>query len=242
VTWDQNKLVMTAGYFHENLWSDGSTYNYIDHASELFNADAMLATSSTLTVGLEAAGSLNSFVNRPSYDTWRAKVGPALRVNATSFLKFRIGGGYERIEYDSAEASSLGLRPENTYYAYAGVEHKINQFFNHSVTFVHDNQLGFNAANLEESRIAYSLSWVPRKPLTISPLVSVGWYDESFGATTANLYHEKFTYYLLGIAAHYQLGQLWLANSGWNYRLKDSDIQGNGYAQNQVYLELIYQF
>ena len=134
------------------------------------------------------------------------------------------------------------MRPENTYYAYAGVEHKINQFFNHSVTFVHDNQLGFNAANLEESRIAYSLSSVPRKPLTILPLVSVGWYDESFGATTANLYHEKFTYYLLGIAAHYQLGQHWLANSGWNYRLKDSDIQGNGYAQNQVYLELIYQF
>lgn len=234
LTWDQNKLVMTAGYFHENLWADGSTYNYIDHASELFSADAMLATSSTLTVGLEAAGSLNNFESSPSYDTWRARVGPAFRVHVSSFLNFRFGGGYERIQYDSAEASSLGLMPEDTYYAYAGVEHRINRFFNHSLTFVHDNQLGFNAANLEESRIAYSLSWTPRKRLTISPAVSVAWYDESFGSTTANLYHEKFTYYLLGIAAHYDLGQHWRSSAGWDYRLKDSEIQGLGYAQNQA--------
>src|SRR5262249_18277592 len=81
VTWDQNKLVVTAGYFHENLWADGSTYNYIDHASELFSADAMLKVSPVLTAGLEAAGSLNDFFNSPSYDTWRARVGPALRIN-----------------------------------------------------------------------------------------------------------------------------------------------------------------
>ena len=242
MTWDQNKLVMTAGYFHENLWSDGSAYNYIDHASELFNADAMFATSTMLTVGLEAAGSLNNFFNNPSYDTWRARVGPGLRINPTSFIKIRLGGGYERIQYDSADASSLGLTPENTYYAYASIEHRINKFFRHSLTLLHDNQLGFNAANLEVSSIMYSLTWAPRKPLTISPLFSVGFYDESFGSTTASLYHEKFTYYLLGIAARYQLGLHWRAGASWNYRLKDSDIQTDGYAQNQVSLELIYQF
>jgi hypothetical protein len=241
-TWDQNKLVMTAGYFHENLWSDGSAYNYIDHSSELFSADAMLATSSRLTVGLEAAGSLNDFVNRPAYDTWRARVGPAFRIEATPFIEIRLGGGYERIQYDSPEASTLGLTPENTYYAYGAVEHRINLFFSHSLVFVHDNQLGFNAANLERSHITYSLTWAPRKPLTISPLVSVGFYDESFGSTTANLYHEKFTYYYLGIATHYQLGPHWRAGASWYYRLKDSEIQAAGYAQNQVSLEIIYQF
>jgi hypothetical protein len=242
VTWDQNKLVMTAGYFHENLWSENSVYNYIDHASELFSADAMLATSPRLTVGMEAAGSINDFYNSSSYDTWRARVGPALRINASEFIRIQLGGGYERIQYDSAQASTLGLKPENTYYAYADVEHKINQYFRHSLTLSHDNQLGFNAANLEGNNVSYSLTWAPRKQLTISPLFSVNFYDESFGSTTANLYHEKFTYYYAGLAARYQLGPHWRASAGWYYRLKHSNIQNDGYAQNQVSLELVYQF
>ena len=45
---------MTAGYSHENLWSDGSAYSYINHASELFSADAMFALSPVVTAGLEA--------------------------------------------------------------------------------------------------------------------------------------------------------------------------------------------
>lgn len=242
VTWDQNKLVMTAGYFHENLWSESSTYSYINHASELFSADAMLATSPRLTVGLEAAGSINNFVNSPDYDTWRATVGPAVRINLSEFIKVRLGGGYERIQYDSAQASSLGLTPENTYYAYGAIEHQINRFFNHSLTVWHDNQLGFNAANLEGTHLSYSLTWAPRRQLTISPLVSVGFYDESFGSSTANLYHEKFSYYYTGFAARYQLGPHWRASAGWYYRLSDSNIAGNGYDQNQVSIELLYQF
>lgn len=242
VTWDQNKLVMTAGYFHENLWSAGSTYNYIDHASELFSADAMLAFSPVVTAGLEAAGSLNNFDNSPAYDTWRARVGPAFRINASDFIQIRLGGGYERIQYDSDQASTLGLSPENTYYAYAAVEHRINEFFYHSLTVSHDNQLGFNAANLEGDHITYSLNWAARKPLTISPLVSVHFFDESFGSTTANLYHETFTYYLFGISARYKLGPHWRASASWNYRFKDSDIHADGYAQNQVSLEVLYQF
>ena len=242
VTWDQNKLVMTAGYFHENLWSETSVYSYIDHASELFSADAMLATSPRLTVGLEAAGSINSFDNSPSYDTWRATVGPAVRINASEFIKVRLGAGYERIQYDSAQASGLGLTPENTYYAYGAIEHRINRFFNHSLTVWHDNQLGFNAANLEGTHVSYALSWAPRKQLTVSPLFSVNFYDESFGSTTANLFHEKFTYYYSGLEVRYQFGPHWVASASWYYALKNSEISTDGYARNQVALGLLYQF
>jgi hypothetical protein len=242
VTWDQHDLVMTAGYYHENLWSESSTYNYVDHSSELFSADAMLATSSRLKVGLEAAGSINNFDNTSSYDTWRARVGPALRINASEFIKIKLGAGYERIQYDSAAASTLGLTPDNTFYAYGDIEHEINHFFRHALTLSHDNQLGFNAANLEDTSLAYSLTWTPRKQLSISPLFSVNFFNESFGSKTANLFHERFTYYRVGLAAHYQLGQHWNAGAGWNYRLNDSEIVVNRYWQNQVSLEVVYQF
>jgi hypothetical protein len=243
MTWDQHDLVVTAGYFHENLWSAGSTYNYIDHASELFSADAMFKTSPVLSAGAEAAGSLNDFSNRALNDSWRARVGPVVQINPSTFIKARLGAGYERIEYDSTDASTLGLDPQNSYYAYANVEHRINAFFSHSLVVSHDNQLGYNAGNLEGTHVSYSLSWSPRERLTISPLASVHFYEESFGSSAPpSLYHEKFTYYLFGIGARYQLGKHWRANASWNYRLKDSEIDLNGYAQNQVSLELLYQF
>lgn len=242
VTWDQNKLVTTAGYFHENLWSESSVYSFIDHASELFNANSMLTTSPGLKVGIEATGSINDFFNSPSYDTWRARVGPALRVTPSEFISIRAGGGYERIQYDSAEASTLGLVPQNTYYAYGSVEHQITQFLRHSLTVSHDNQLGFNAANLEGTTVSYSLTWLPRKQLTLSPFGSINFYDESYSSSNNNLYHEKFTFYYVGLNAHYQLGPHWSAGAGWNYRLKNSDITIDGYAQNEVSLELLYQF
>src|ERR1039458_4336390 len=139
----------------------------------------MLTLSPLVTTGLEAVGSLNNFDNSPTYDTWRARVGPGIRLNVSQFIKVRAGVGYERIDYDSASASSLGLSAENTYYAYAGVEHQINRFFSHSLEASHDNQLGFNAANLEGTHVSYSLAWKPNTALTLSPHMSVNWYDES---------------------------------------------------------------
>ena len=243
VTWDQHDLVTSAGYFHQNLWANGSTYNYIDHASELFNADALLAVNPWLKTGVEAAASINNYDNTPLYDTWRARVGPTLRLTPSRFIKLRFGGGYERIDYDSSQAPSFGLRAQNTYYAYGAIEHTINQFLSHTLEASHDNELGFNAANLEGTHLSYSLTWRPRQRLTITPRVSVSWYDESFGAgATSTLYHETFTYVLAGFGANYEFDKHWQARLSWDYRLKDSEITLDGYAQNQAALEVLYRF
>ena len=139
-TWDLHDLVVSAGYYNDVLLSNGSQYNYIDHISELFSADAMLAVSPRLKAGLETAGSLNTFDNDSTNNCWRARVGPALRLDLSQFIKARLGAGYERIQYDSSQASALGINPENTYYAYAGVDHELTRFFSQSLQVYHDNQ------------------------------------------------------------------------------------------------------
>jgi hypothetical protein len=243
VTWNQHDLVTSAGYFHENLWANGSTYNYINHASELFNADAILAVNPWLKTGIEGFGSINNFDSTPLYNTWRARVGPTFRLSPSRFIKIRAGAGYERIEYDSSEAPAFGLKPEDTYYAYGNIEHQINQFMSHTLEASHDNQLGFNAANLEGTHLSYYFNWHPRERLTLSPRVSVSWYDESFGSSaTTTLYHEKFTYVLAGFSALYEFDMHWQTRLSWDYRLKDSEIVAAGYAQNQVAVELLYRF
>jgi hypothetical protein len=222
--------------------ANGSYYNYIDRASELFNANAMLALSPGLKAGLEAAGSLNRFDNRNLNDSWRARVGPGLRLDVSQFLRARLGAGYERIQYDSAEASSLGIHAENTYYAYGGVDHDITRFLSHSLQVFHDNQIGYDAGNLRGTHVQYALTWRPKEPLTLSPHVEVIFYDESYGSGPSSLFHERFTYVLAGLTARYQLGQHWRTSLSWDYRLDDTDLAGVGYAQNQAALELTYLF
>ena len=241
-TWDLHDLVVSAGYYHENLWANTAQYDYIDHASELFSADAMLALSPRVKAGLETAGSINRFDNDVTSDAWRARVGPALRLDVSQFIKVRLGAGYERIQYDSSQASALGINSENTYYAYAGVDHVITRFFSQSLQVFHDNQLGYDAGNLAGTHVQYSLTWRPKELLSLSPHAAVSFYDESYGSGPPSLYHERFTYVLAGLTARYQLGQHWRTSLSWDYRLKDSDITAYGYTQNQVGLELTYQF
>jgi hypothetical protein len=240
--WDLNQLVLSAAYYHDNLWANGSEFNYIDHASELANVNAMLALTPTLTAGLETAASYNRFDPNTILDSWRARGGPGFRFNLSKFLKARLGGGYERIQYTSGEARDLGIDAQNTFYAYAGIDHEINQFWSHSLQAVHDNQLGYNAGNLEETLFTYSLNWKLNRALTLSPLASLGFYRESFDAPSANLYNERFTYVFAGLSALYQVDRHWQGRLSWEYRLKDSGTPAFGYQQNRVTLEVQYLF
>ncbi len=241
-TWALQDIEVNAGYYHENLLSNGSKYNYIDRASELFSADALLALSPRLRAGLEAAGSINRFDNNVTNDCWRARVGPALRLDLSQFVNIRAGAGYERIQYDSTVASDLGIRPENTFYAYAGVDHAITRFLSHSLEAFYDNQLAYSSGNLAGTHLRYSLNWRPKRQLTVRPRVEAIFFEESYGSGPPTLYDEKFNYVLAGIAARYDFGQHLWARLSWDYRLKDSEVKTSGYAQNQVAVEVTYVF
>lgn len=241
-TWGLQNVEVNASYYHENLLSDGSQYNYIDRASELFSADGFLALSPSLRAGVEAAGSINRFDNRTLNDCWRARVGPALRLDLSQFIRIRAGAGYERIEYDSAAASTLGISPENTFYAYARADHELTKFLSHSLEVFYDNQLAYNSGNLAGAHVRYAVNWRPKRALTVRPHVEAIFYDESYGSGPPALYHERFNYVLAGIGARYDFGQHLWAGLNWDYRLKDSEVKTSGYAQNQVALEVTYVF
>jgi len=241
-TWDLHQLLLDLGYYHENLLANGSAFDEINHASELVNADAMFALSPDLKAGLETTGSINRFDPARLNDSWRATAGPGARWQISKFLEARAGAGYERIQYDGAEASALGIQPQNAYYAYGTINHKINRFFSQSLRVSHDNQLGYNSGNLEGTHLVYSLTWRPQDRLNVRPLVSFDFFNETFGSGPPSLYHEQFTYLLAGLSARYELGRHWQAGLDWSYRLKDSRLDNAGYAQNEAALELLYNF
>jgi len=240
--WDLHHLVLDAGYHHEDLLSDGSLYNFIDRHSEVFDADAFLAVTPVISVGLEAAGSFNSFDHVRYNDHWRAGAGPGLKLRLSDYLNARFGGGYQRIQYDSALDGQYGLDGFNTYYAYGILEHELNKFFSHSLKVWHDNQIGINAANLAGSHVTYSLSWKATEKLTLSPYFEYSHYEESYGPGLTGLYREIFDYFSGGVSAGYALNESWRFNVSYDYRLKDSEFVNLGYTQNRVTLAASYQF
>jgi hypothetical protein len=241
-TWKLQDISVEAGYHHENLISDGSTYDYINRCSELFDAKAMVVVAGPVSTGLEANGSWNAFEHRELQDHWRAGIGPAVQVRFSDYIKARFGAGYQRLQYDSPQASAYDLSGVNLGYGYAQVNHVINRYLNHSLEVSHDNNLGINAPNLEGTHISYSLAWNVNEQFQITPYFSYHWYKESFCSDRQDLYHEKFDYLSGGIAGEYRLTQHWRANMRYDYRLKDSEFADFGYAQNRVTLRTMYQF
>jgi hypothetical protein len=165
-----------------------------------------------------------------------------MRLKPSEYLTAKLGAGYQRIEYDSNLDSLYELQGFNTYYAYAGLEHQINRFFNHTARVSHDNQLGINAANLEGTHITYALNWTATERIRVSPYFEYSRYEESYGPNVTGLYHEEFDYYGAGLAASYTVTQNWRLNLNYDYRLKDSQTPNSGYAQNRVAVRVDYQF
>jgi len=242
VRWDLHQLFFDAGYHHEDLFSNGSAFEYINRHSELFNFAAELNVAPAVSLGLESAGSLNRFDHKPESDHWRAGIGPALKLKLTDYLDAKLGAGYQRIQYNSSEASALGLEGFNTFYAYGELIHVLNEFFNHSLRVSHDNEIGINAANLEGTHAIYTLNWNATEALQLSPLLGAHHFKESYGPGVTSLYHESFDYLAAGLNVGYALGRNWRVNARYDYRLKDSGVESLGYSQNRVSLLLTYQF
>jgi len=242
MTWDLQDLVVGASYYHEGLISNGSTYDYINRASDLFDVRPMLDVSPSVTVGLEATTGLHRFENLPSQDHWRATLGPALESALTRFVTAKLGGGYTRIQYTSSEANDLDLDDIDTYYAYAGIEHEVNRFVSHELRAGHDNLVGINAPNLKDTYVTYSLSWIANERVRVIPYAGYHMYEESFGEDRAGLYFEQFAFVNAGIRLEYEFAPRWRLTPRYDYRWKDSDVETFSYAQNRAAFTVTYLF
>jgi hypothetical protein len=61
VTWDLKDVILTLGYDHENFIASTSTFDYVNHSSELVVARAGLRLNRRLTTGVEGTVSYTSY-------------------------------------------------------------------------------------------------------------------------------------------------------------------------------------
>ncbi len=233
VDWDLDRVILSAGYNHENFESSTSGFEYLNRASDWFTASAAFLLGDQAKVGVEGQASLQNYDSETTLnDHWRGRVGPFADFKLPAGISLRAGGGYDTAQYDSAGAGS----DFQTYYAYGRVTQE-TRLFTHSLSGGRESLLGENANNLEDTYIRYSITSPLFEHTEITASGSVH-FDKEYGGA----FRENYTYYVVGLRVGYQFHKYWRGELGYEYMLKDSDQPDRSFDRNRVSLGVAFTF
>jgi hypothetical protein len=232
VDWDLNKVVLSAGYNHENFISKTGSFDYLNRASEWFTASAAFSLGDQAQTGLEAQASLHSYDQETILnDNWRTRVGPFIELKLREKVTLRAGGGYDTARYDAA---ALGNSDYENYYCYGRIRQD-TRLFSHSLTGGREHLLGDNANNMTTTYARYSISSPAIAHLELEAHLSINVAEEFGGA-----FDEKFTYYGAGFRAESQIQKHLRANLSYEFRQKESDLALRDFDRNRVTVSVTY--
>src|SRR6202171_3393577 len=158
VLWDLNKAVVTVGYDHYNFISTTSVFDYLDRNAEIFSGSIGFTPSSTVTVGVEGSF-VDTYYNKNILNDSRTySVGGFLETQLTSYLKLRVAGGYQVINFDHTglvnDAHDL-----KDYYANALLSHRVNAVLTQNLSVGHETQLGVHSNYVKLNYARYTTTW-----------------------------------------------------------------------------------
>ncbi len=233
VDWDLDRVIVSAGYDHENFASTTPEFEYLNRASEWFTASAAYLLGDRVKAGLESMASLHNYdTENVMNDNWRASVGPFVDLKAQEKITFRAGAGYDAAWYDSLTTNS----DFQTYYAYGRVSQE-TRFFTHSLSAGREHLLGDNANNLATTFVRYSISSPVLEHFDLGANGTVHFAEEYGGA-----FRENFTFYVVGLRVGYQLQKYWRTDFGYEFMLKNSDLPLRNFYRNRVTWGVTFTF
>jgi hypothetical protein len=234
VDWDLNRVVLSAGYDHENFSSSTTQFEYLDRASELFNASAAFQLGDKVKAGVEGQGSWNRYDQETVLqNNWRGRGGPFAEATLQQGITVRGGGGFDTAQFDS---SALDNSEFKSYYAYGRIRQE-TRLFAHSITAGRENLLGDNANNLRTTYVRYAIDSPAIHHFDLGASFSVNFAKE-FGGT----FEENYTYYLVNARVGYQFHKYWRTGLGYEIALKDSELALRDFHRNQVTWDLTFIF
>ncbi len=236
VLWDLNKAVLTFGYDHYTYVSTTSTFDYLDRNAEELTASAYFALTTTTGGGLEASAVYNYYDQNVLNDSTSYTVGPFVETQITNYLKLRVSGGYQSINFDSGGLVS-DSSDVSDYYANILLSHRINASISQTISAGHEAQLGVNSNFIELNYVRHTATWniINRTLLTTELFYEDG--DDSGG-----IFGEHIQRYGGAIAFGYQFTQHITLGLRYQYTQKQSDQPLRDYKQNRVSLDGTYSF
>lgn len=251
VLWDLNTAVVTLGYDHYNFISTTSTFDYLDRNAEMLNGSIALTPTSSMSVGLESSFVITYYDQNILNDSQTYGVGAFLETQITNYVKLRVAGGYQNIDFDN---TGLVNDPNDLqdYYANALLSHRVNSVLTHSISAGHETQLGVNSNFVKLNYVRHTANWNILYRTLLSTELFYEVADDSGGSGSLlplpglPLFNpfvaEHIRRYGGAFTLGYQLTQHVTLGLRYQYTQKDSDQPLRDYRQNRVSLDGTYSF
>jgi hypothetical protein len=238
--WDLGAFVLSLGYDHENFISELAQYDYLTRASELFSSSIDVAVGPELHSGVEAKASWNNYHTGQLTDNWRARVGPFVEASPGEYVKLRAGGGYDGV---FIPPNAAGLSTASTpFYAYGRATHTVNDWLAYSLSVAHENQVGWNTANVESTYVGLSASLKFLDHVELTPAFYYGHGEESGPTYNGSPFNQNYNYFVISLGLAYHFAERWTADLRYDYLQQDSELAYNSYYRNRVTVGATYRF
>ncbi|HKP03052.1 MAG TPA: hypothetical protein VJU77_06750 [Chthoniobacterales bacterium] len=252
VLWDLNQAVVTLGYDHYNFIATNDLFEYLDRNADILSASIGYTPTATMTVGLEGS-IVNTYYDQTVLnDSLTYSIGAFMETQLTSYLRLRVAGGYQQIDFDMG---GLVNDPQdlNDYYANALLSHRVNSVLTHNLSVGHETQLGVNSNYVKLNYVRHTATWNILYHTLLSTELFYEDADESGGNGTLftpipgipninPFVSEHIHRYGGALSLGYQLTPHVTLGLRYQYTQKDSDQPLRDYRQNRVALDGTYSF
>ena len=240
VTWDLNKLTLSAGYDHQNIISPTSQQiESQDGATEMVYTRAGVEVYPGITPGIEGTGSFTTYDqmtlnNNNSYSVgvyadWLP--GKALRVQP------RVGYTIFQFQHTSQSIQTSDL---NSWYADLNITHQITDAIGYTLDAGHEVQTGIQSDAIEDWYVRPNIRWDIIKNVNLYTSLSYEHGKQGRGNVAGNL-TETFDWLTTDVGASYSPMKRLSVGLDYRLTLRSSNIPNNGYTQNMITLSLTYQ-
>lgn len=251
VLWDLNAAVVTFGYDHYNFIATNSDFEYLDRNADILNGSIAFTPNATTSVGLEGAFVNTYYDEHVLNDSMAYSAGLFLETQLTNYLKIRVAGGYQHIDFDNNGLVN-DLHDLDDYYANLLISHRVNSVLTHSIAAGHETQLGVNSNFTTLNYVRYTANW----NIFYHTLLSTEFFYEEgndsggsplfIGQPGVLLFNpflaEHIHRYGGALTLGYQLTQHVTLGLRYQYTQKDSDLPLRDYRQNRISLDGTYSF
>jgi hypothetical protein len=250
VLWDLNQAVVTLGYDHYTFISTTDAFDYLDRNAEQLAGTVNFTVTNTTGVGIETAFVHTYYDQNILNDSDTYSAGAFLETQITNYLKLRVAGGYQSIQFDNTGFVN-DPHDLNDYYANALLSHRINAQITQTLSVGHESQLGVNSNYITLNYIRHTATW----NMFLHTLLSTEFFYEdaddsggfgTFPNTTNPLFNpfvaEHIHRYGGAVTVGYQLTKHVTLGLRYQYTQKDSDQPLRDYRQNRVAIDGTYSF
>jgi hypothetical protein len=252
VLWDLNQAVVTLGYDHYTFISTSDAFDYLDRNADIVSGSIGFTPTSMLTVGLEGSFVNTYYDQNVLNDSRTYSAGAFAETQITSYLKVRVAGGYQKIDFDSG---GLVNDPHDLsdYYANAVLSHRVNSVLTQNFSIGHETQLGVNSNYVKLNYARHTTTWNIFYHTLFATELFYEDADDSGGSgilfqplpgvpNINPFVAEHIHRYGGALSLGYQLTPHVTLGFRYQYTQKDSDQPLRDYRQNRVSVDGTYSF